>query len=160
VDPLLERLAVRQAAAQADVDRLRTQIAALTEELAAAEETLSRLEITHQTVLAVLAEDEPQPSPSPPPDTVASPTTDTIPIEATADYRRILAVLAHTDRGLHAKDLCEALDTGTEARHVEAMRAKLKRLVRRGVLTEPEPGLFVMAQPTNTTQTLNPTDSG
>jgi hypothetical protein len=33
------------------------------------------------------------------------------------------------------------------------MRAKLKRLVRRNVPTEPEPGLFIM------TQTPNPAES-
>jgi len=94
VDPLLERLAAREAAAQADAERIRTQIAELTDALAAAEDTLSRLTITRQTVLAVLAEDQPQPDPPRQPDTASGEATDTVPIEATADYRRILAVLA------------------------------------------------------------------
>ena len=35
----------------------------------------------------------------------------------------------------------------TEPRHVETMRAKLKRVVARGILAEPEPGLFTPARP-------------
>ncbi|MEU7707653.1 hypothetical protein AB0B43_20590 [Streptomyces nodosus] len=38
--------------------------------------------------------------------------------------------------------------TGLEPRHVENLRAKLKRLVSRGILTEPEPGLFTPPRPT------------
>ncbi|MGW7071863.1 hypothetical protein ACWGII_30625 [Streptomyces sp. NPDC054855] len=49
--------------------------------------------------------------------------------------------------GLHPKDICLALDIGTEPRHVEGTRAKLKCLVNRGILTEPEPGLFQLPQP-------------
>ncbi|ADI13141.1 hypothetical protein SBI_10023 [Streptomyces bingchenggensis BCW-1] len=35
--------------------------------------------------------------------------------------------------------------------NTEGMRAKLKRLVNRGILTEPEPGLFTLTPPTPTT---------
>lgn len=45
--------------------------------------------------------------------------------------------------------------TGTEPRHTEGMRAKLKRLVNRGILTEPEPGLFTLTQPTPATPEAN-----
>ncbi len=41
------------------------------------------------------------------------------------------SVLAQFDLGL-----------GTEPRHVEGMRSKLKRLVERGILTEPSSGLL------------------
>ncbi|MEU8833877.1 MULTISPECIES: hypothetical protein [Streptomyces] len=41
------------------------------------------------------------------------------------------SVLAEFDPGL-----------GTEPRHVEGMRSKLKRLVERGILAEPSSGLF------------------
>lgn len=37
--------------------------------------------------------------------------------------------------------------TGTTAKNTESLHAKLKRLVARSVLTEPEPGLFALAQP-------------
>ena len=48
---------------------------------------------------------------------------------------------------LRAKDICRALGVGTTANHTESLRAKLKRLVARGVLTEAEPGPFTLAQP-------------
>ncbi|GGV01686.1 hypothetical protein GCM10010182_19060 [Actinomadura cremea] len=54
-------------------------------------------------------------------------------------YRDILAVFTRTAGALRAKDLCETLEAGTEPRHVEAMRAKLKRLGGRDVFTEPSP---------------------
>jgi len=53
-------------------------------------------------------------------------------------------------RGLHAKDVCRAHGIGTEPRHTDSTRAKLKRLVGRGVLIEPEPGLFTIPQPSLT----------
>lgn len=59
-------------------------------------------------------------------------------------YRDILAVFTRTTGALRAEDLCQALHTGTEPRHVEAMRAELKRLVGRDILTEPEPGSFAI----------------
>jgi hypothetical protein len=55
-------------------------------------------------------------------------------------------VFATTDDSrLRAKDICRALGIGTAAKDVEGLRAKLKRLVARGVLTEPEPGMFTVA---------------
>ncbi|MGW0884719.1 transposase [Streptomyces sp. NPDC002671] len=55
--------------------------------------------------------------------------------------------------GLRARDVCRALGLGTEPRHTEGMRAKLKCLVNRGILTEPEPepGLFTLTPPAPTT---------
>jgi hypothetical protein len=46
---------------------------------------------------------------------------------------------------MRAQDLCQALDLPIIAKNTEGIRSKLKRLVTRGILTEPEPGLF--AQP-------------
>jgi len=40
------------------------------------------------------------------------------------------------------------LEHAYAAKDTEGLRAKLKRLVARAVLTEPEPGLFALAQPT------------
>ncbi len=48
--------------------------------------------------------------------------------------------------GLRAKDVCEALDLGTTPKDTEGIRAKLKRLVNRQVLTETKPGLFTLNQ--------------
>jgi len=49
---------------------------------------------------------------------------------------------------VRAKDICQALGIGTTANHTESLRAKLKRLVTRGVLTEDQPGLFALAPAT------------
>jgi uncharacterized coiled-coil protein SlyX len=144
IQALLDLLAARQAAAAADIDRIRTQITALTEQLTAAQETLSRLSITCQTVTAMLTDDDPTTHAAEPTHQSRSPVDD--PLLSQASYRQILAAFEQTDTGLRAKDLCRALDTGTAARHVEAMRAKLKRLVGRHILTESEPGLFVIVQ--------------
>lgn len=57
-------------------------------------------------------------------------------------------------QALRAKDICRALGIGTTANHTESLRAKLKRLVTRGVLTENTPGLFTLAP-----STAGPTDA-
>ncbi|MEW1930030.1 hypothetical protein [Streptomyces sp. NPDC088360] len=126
----LEQIEIREAAGRDLAERLRSQIAELTAQLAAAEQALERLKITRETILDI-APDLPgglAPLPSP--------------------YRQILALFENAADGLHPKDVCLALDTGTEPRHVEGTRAKLKRLVNRGILIEPEPGLFQLPQPT------------
>ncbi|MEV5447866.1 hypothetical protein AB0N23_35965 [Streptomyces sp. NPDC052644] len=43
---------------------------------------------------------------------------------------------------MRAKDICRALGTGTTVMDTEGLRARLKRLVARQILTKPEPGLF------------------
>jgi uncharacterized coiled-coil protein SlyX len=125
---LLAHLEEREHAARAEVDRLQEAIAELTEQLDHAQQHLDRLVLTRRTLLEIAEPDD------------TSRGIDTLP----PAYRDILAVFTGTDAALRAKDLCETLETGTEPRHVEAMRAKLKRLVGRDVLTEPEPGLFTI----------------
>ncbi|MFE6052515.1 hypothetical protein ACFQ6N_17315 [Kitasatospora sp. NPDC056446] len=63
-------------------------------------------------------------------------------------YREIQAAIEKATDGLRAEDVCQALGLGAEPRHAEGARAKLKRRVTRGILTEPEPGLFALAKPT------------
>lgn len=60
-------------------------------------------------------------------------------------YQQILSALADAGRPMRARDLCEALDLPILPKNTEGIRSKLKRLVTRGILAEPEPGLF--AQP-------------
>ncbi|GGX24086.1 hypothetical protein [Streptomyces noursei] len=128
---LLDKIETRQRLVRETAERLREQIALLTGQLAAAEDSLKRLETTRETLLELAAEDDlPLPEPLPP------------------VYREILATFEKADSALRAKDVCQALGTGTEPRHVEGIRAKLKRLVSRGVLTEPEPGLFTLPRST------------
>lgn len=94
--------------------------------------TLQRLQVTRETVLELAAEDgAPLPEPLPP------------------GYREVLAAFEQAGRGMRARDVCQALGIGLEQRHTEGTRAKLKQLVNRGILTEPEPGLFTLPQPTS-----------
>ncbi|GAA3125103.1 hypothetical protein GCM10020001_052510 [Nonomuraea salmonea] len=48
---------------------------------------------------------------------------------------------------MRARDLCLALDLPLARKNVENTRAKLKRLVNLGILTETEPGLFTQPRP-------------
>jgi hypothetical protein len=138
MDSLLQRLEEREAAAREQAERLRAQITSLSAQLAAEEDTLSRLAITRQTVLSVLGDDATAGA------GVATPpvTADDAMPEAS---QQVLDVFAAAGQPLRAKDACQAVGAGTDARQVERMRARLKRLVGRGVLAEPQPGLFVMA---------------
>lgn len=52
-------------------------------------------------------------------------------LPANPAYQHILTVLTETETPLRWKDLCHALDTGTEPARIEGMRTKLKRLVHR-----------------------------
>ncbi|WP_369780040.1 hypothetical protein [Streptomyces sp. R33] len=123
---LLEKIEARQTAARDEAGRLHEQIAHLTDQLARAERVLERLQITRETLLELAGEDDRTSGPLP------------------SAYRQILTLFENADDGLHARDVCRALDLGAEPRHTEGTRAKLKRLVSRGVLIEPEPGLFAM----------------
>jgi polyhydroxyalkanoate synthesis regulator phasin len=131
---ILELITGRETAAAAQAEQLREQIATLAAQLAAVETDLADLATTRATLLQLTGA-----TGDPPPTDAAL---------ASTAYQQILAVFATTDSGLRAKDICHALGVGTTANHTERLRAKLKRLVARGVLTEPEPGLFTLAQPT------------
>lgn len=62
------------------------------------------------------------------------------------DYPRILAVFNHTTGPLRAKDVCEALGHELLPKNIEGTRAKLKRLVKLGILTEADTGNFARKQ--------------
>ena len=113
-----------------EIERIDAEITELTAGRQAARERLDRLRLTRQTLLEIT---DPEPA-----DRSADPTA------LPAAYQDILEVLAAAEHGLHVKDVCRALHLGEEPRHTENMRAKLKRLVGRGILTEPKPGLFTM----------------
>ncbi|MET8138630.1 hypothetical protein ABZV24_43430 [Streptomyces sp. NPDC005251] len=131
---------------------MRKRIAGLSEELSRAEVELSRLQITRETVSAVLAEGpvagdaDGLAAPGPEAGDVAAAL---LAAEAVGDvtvmspdYQRIIALFATTGAALRCKEVCAQLGLETEARHVEGMRAKLKRLVEQGILAETAPGLF------------------
>lgn len=128
---LVDKLTARRAAADAEITDLRERIAKLTEALAAAERDRGRWADACEIVTALIAEEHP--------DQISGITQPVTPA-----YQQILAVFTDGAAPLRAKDICQALNTGTEARHTEGMRSKLKKLVARGILTEPSPGLFAL----------------
>jgi len=159
---LLERLEQREAAVRVRVEALRAEMTLLAERLAAEEALLERLAITKQTVIEVLADDDlgdeagagagvsPASAsmvgmavqvPFLTPDGDAVVAGRGLPVA----YRDVVEVLADAGVPLRAMQVLQALGRGTEPRHREGMRSKLKRLVGRGWLVEAEPGLFACA---------------
>jgi hypothetical protein len=132
--PILEVITAREAVAGVAADQLREQISTLAEQLSALETERAELATTRTTLLRLTG----QPGGD-------GPGADTTPGNPT--YQQILAVFA-AGQPLRAKDICRALGVGVTANHTESLRAKLKRLVTRGVLTENTPGLFTLAPST------------
>lgn len=127
--PILQVITARETVAGVAADQLREQISALAQQLTALETELADLATTRATLLRLAGHpDDPSETPS------GKPT-----------YQQILAVFTTAEQPLRAKDICRALGIGTTANHTESLRAKLKRLLARGVLTENEPGLFALA---------------
>jgi hypothetical protein len=138
--------------------RLREQIAGLSEDLSRVEAELSRLQITRQTVDEVPADGTGVASADRVGDVELAvlPLADLVPVvlaaetpgDATATspaYRRILVAFTEAAGPLRCKDVCAAVGLGMEAKHVEGMRSKLKRLVEREILAETEPELFALS---------------
>jgi len=125
---ILDLIAARQAAASAACDDLREQIGKLTSELAVAASELADLQVTRQTLMKLTHGEL----------TAADPTITSEP------YQQILAVFDPASSGMRAKDVCHALGIGVTPKETEGIRAKLKRLVNRQILTETKPGLFTL----------------
>lgn len=127
--PVLEVITAREAVAGLAADQLREQISTLSQQLTALETELAELATTRTTLLRLAGHPDEQPETAP----------------VSPSYQQILAVFATVEHPLRAKDICLALGVGTTANHTESLRAKLKRLVTRGVLVEDQPGLFALA---------------
>lgn len=127
VEPLLDALGLQEDAARTLADDLRTQIDELHGRLREAETHLEHLAITRKTVTA-LADRIPAQADSP--DLPEHP-----------DYPR-LAVFNEATGPLRARDVCEALDHELLPKNIEGTRAKLKRLIKLGILTEADVGSF------------------
>ncbi len=146
-DSILDLITERETVVAAAVTTLREQIRQLTDQLRTAESELNDLATT-QTNLTRLAATQ-HPPPDNPPDTTI--------------YQQILTVFTTgNNAAMRAKDVCHTLGIDTEPKTIERIRTKLKRMVKRRILTEPEPGLFTLTtrQPPAeqaTTSTPNPT---
>jgi hypothetical protein len=134
---VLDRLEEREAQARGLVERLREEAERVAGALAAADESLSRLVITRETVAEVLDSDADEGSDA----SVALAGVRGVGRDV-ALYERITRVFAEAGAALRPRQVCEALGMSTEARFIEAMRPKLARLVVDGGLMQVGPGLF------------------
>ncbi|MFE8010708.1 hypothetical protein [Streptomyces sp. NPDC057418] len=124
IQPLLEALELQEQAARAVADDLREQIDGLQNRLREAETHLEHLAITRTTVTS-LADRLPAAAPD---------------LPEHPDYPRILAAFNHATGPIRARDVCQALGHELLPKNVEGTRAKLKRLVRLGILIEADTG--------------------
>lgn len=62
-------------------------------------------------------------------------------------YQQILTVFSEAAGSLRGRDLALAMDLPLTQNDIQNVRAKLKRLAGRGILVEPEPGLFTQPRP-------------
>lgn len=134
MQPILNLITERQATVAGTVATLRQQIGKLTDELRTAETELNDLATTH-TTLTRLTSANTSATPSDPP------SDNTV-------YQQIITAFTSSDTPtMRARDICHALGLGAEPKDTEGVRAKLKRLVKRGILTEPQPGQFTLTTP-------------
>ncbi|GCD35654.1 hypothetical protein OEIGOIKO_03400 [Streptomyces chrestomyceticus JCM 4735] len=163
----LEELERREARARERITELRKQNEELTTSLAEQEATVSRLEITRETMTEILSGDGPVTEP----DGTAEPAESGGAAPAAAAegfavgspvgvrlvpawsaelgvealpraYADIVEVLADAVHPLRAHQLCSVLGLSTDKSKVEGFRSKLKRLRERGWVMEVSPGLF------------------
>lgn len=169
-----EELARREVAAAEQVEQLRERIEELGHQLNAAEELLSRLVVTRETMNAILTDTgdgESVPAldadaagddiETAPPQRVSNggglqhglvlvpprtPGTDAAAV-LPQDYCDILTVLACAGGGLRAGQVAAELGISTTERSkVESLRSKLKRLVARGWVDQQPSGVFTIIE--------------
>lgn len=126
------KLTARQAAAEAEIAHLREQMAKLTGALTVAEHERDRWASARETVLALAAEEQPEPA-----------LLTRTPV--TPAYPQIIEAFTRAAEPLRVKEACRALGIDTDPRRVEGLRSKLKKLVARGILIEPDAGVFALA---------------
>ncbi|MEU8365376.1 hypothetical protein AB0C27_56140 [Nonomuraea sp. NPDC048882] len=134
---LLDRIDAREQALTCQIEQTQAEIDMLTARLGQLSEAIEHLRISRKTLIS-LAEEDPTPiQPAAPPPAVP---------EHPA-YQQILTVFAEAGGSLRARDLARAMDLPLTQNDIQNVRAKLKRLVSRGVLVETEPGLFTQPRP-------------
>lgn len=127
---ILDLLTEREQAVHTHAEYLRVQLEQLTSQVSELEAELADLATTRKVLLAL--------------ENIETERTSPANLPANPVYQHILTALTDADRPLRAKDLCQALDTGFEPKHIEGMRSRLKRLVSLGQITETEAGLFAL----------------
>ncbi|MEU3355194.1 hypothetical protein [Streptomyces sp. NPDC037389] len=129
ITAVLEYVEARERELEEQAGHLRGRIEELTAQLVEFDAESENLRVTHKTLLAL-----PAPAPAGDPDRPDVPDHPA--------YQQILAAFADTGQPMRARDLCQALDLPIVPKNTEGIRSKLKRLTARGILAEPEPGLF------------------
>jgi hypothetical protein len=129
VKAILEHIETRERELADQAGQFRDRIEELTRQLGELDAESENLRITRKTLLAL-----PLPSPAIGPDRPDIPDHPA--------YQQILTALADAGMPMRARDLCQALDLPILPKNTDGIRCKLKRLVSRGILIEPEPGLF------------------
>lgn len=139
--PFLEQIEAREQHLADQAEQTRAQIEHLTARLAGLDTEITELRITRKTLMGIAADLTTEPGPG----AEQTPTIPAVPEHPA--YQQILTVFAAADGPLRCRDLCQALDLPIIPKNTEGIRSKLKRLVSRGILTEPEPGLFAQPRP-------------
>jgi hypothetical protein len=135
---VLAHVETRESEVAEQAGRLPDQIAELAARLREFDTGSENLQITRKTILGL-------PAPAPAPAPVSDPPRTEAPEHPA--YQQILAALADTGGPMRARDICVALDLPILPKNTEGIQSKLKRLATRGILTEPEPGLFTQPRP-------------
>ena len=135
ITPVIARLDTHEKLLADQAAALEQQIEELTARLGEITRKREELRVTRKTLIE-LDTDVPVPPQTPRPQ-------DLLPDNPA--YGEILDALHAATGPLRARDVCEALDLGVELTTINGMRHKLKRMVDRGVLAEPEVGLFGFA---------------
>ncbi|MFJ8255501.1 hypothetical protein [Streptomyces sp. NPDC094466] len=132
---LLVRLEVRERQIAAEAEAVHEQIVQLAALLDGLTQAAEHIAITRKTLLEPTGE-----SPRTPADPAAA-------MPDSPTYQQIMAVFAEADAPLRARNVCEAIDLNLAPNNINNVRIKLKRLTRRGILAETEPGLFTRPRP-------------
>ncbi|KUN74029.1 hypothetical protein AQJ46_00010 [Streptomyces canus] len=129
VKAILEHIETRERELADQAGQFRVRIEGPSRQLGELDAESENLRITRKTLLAL-----PLPSPATGPDRPDVPDHPA--------YQQILTALTDAGRPMRARDLCQPLDLSILPKNTEGIRSKLKRLVSRDILIEPEPGLF------------------
>jgi hypothetical protein len=132
---VLVRLDEREREIAARAEQTRQQITQLTAMLDGLGRAAEEVRINRKTLLEL-----PEPTP-PTPSAAGSELPDK------AAYQEILAAFSEADGPLRARAVCQAMDLDLTPNNINYVRIKLKRLTGRNILTEPEPGLFILPRP-------------
>jgi hypothetical protein len=141
IDEVLRLLGEQETMCRAEVERLDAEQARLADLLAACRVELERLVVAREVVAGLARQ------PVPPMVAAVASAGGGVPAgESTEFGQRLLHVLAEHAGPMRCRQVVAALGEDPRvARHGERVRHRLKKLVAAGVVIEPEPGMFTLA---------------